>query len=104
MGRDVLDKLADLLHSADRSLFMCSVHVGSMGGVMAVKRREAHVAGVRLLNEKDGRYNLHVIKKHFPRGGGRQGLHRVGGGAAKTDRGGFPRGPSFFPVLRTGRR
>ena len=83
----LLDELADLLHSADRSLSMCSVHVGSMGGVMAVKRGEAHVAGVHLLNEKDGQYNLHVIKKHFPRGGVRlvecvgrvQGLMVAGG-------------------------
>ncbi len=65
----LLDELGDMLHSADRTMFMSSSHVGSMGGVMAVKRGETHIAGIHLLDETDGSYNVHVIRKNFPRGG-----------------------------------
>ena len=65
----LLDELGDLLHSADRSMFMSSSHVGSMGGITAIKRGEAHLAGIHLLDEKDGSYNIHMLKKNFPRGG-----------------------------------
>ena len=65
----LLDELGDLLHSADRSMFMSSSHVGSMGGITAVKRGEAHMAGVHLLDEADGSYNVHMVKKNFPKGG-----------------------------------
>ena len=34
----LLDETADLLHLADPSLCMSSTHVGSMGGIMAVRR------------------------------------------------------------------
>ncbi len=65
----LLDEAADLLHLADPTVFMSSTHVGSMGGVMAVRRGETHAAGVHLLDEADGSYNTSYIKKHFPNGG-----------------------------------
>lgn len=65
----LLDEVADLLHLADPSLFMNSSHAGSMGGIMAVRRGETHIAGVHLLDEKDGSYNTSFIKKYFPQGG-----------------------------------
>lgn len=65
----LLDELSDLLHRADRSMFMGSAHVGSMGGIMAVKKGETHIAGIHLLDEKDGSYNVHMIRKNFPKGG-----------------------------------
>lgn len=65
----LLDEVADLLHAADPSLYMSSTHVGSMGGVMAVRRGETHIAGVHLLDEADGSYNVSFIKKYFPQGG-----------------------------------
>ncbi len=65
----LLDEAADLLHLADPSLFMSSTHVGSMGGIMAVRRGETHIAGVHLLDEHDGSYNTAFIKKYFPQGG-----------------------------------
>lgn len=65
----LLDEAADLLHRADPSLYMSSAHVGSMGGLMAVRRGEAHIAGTHLLDERDGSYNTAFIKKHFPNGG-----------------------------------
>ena len=48
---------------------MSSSHVGSMGGIMAVRRGEAHVAGTHLLDEATGGYNTAFIKKYFPKGG-----------------------------------
>ena len=65
----LLDEVSDLLHSADPSVYMSSSHVGSMGGIMAVLRNEAHIAGIHLLDEKDGSYNESFIKKYFPKGG-----------------------------------
>lgn len=65
----LLDEAADLLHLADPSLCMSSAHVGSMGGIMAVRRGETHIAGVHLLDERDGSYNVSFIKKYFPGGG-----------------------------------
>ena len=65
----LLDEAADLLHRADPSLYMSSSHVGSMGGLMAIRRSEAHIAGTHLLDERDGSYNVSFIKKYFPNGG-----------------------------------
>ena len=65
----LLDELADMLHVEDSALFMSSSHVGSMGGIMAIRRGEAHAAGCHLLNTENGVYNLSFIKKYFPQGG-----------------------------------
>lgn len=65
----LLDEAADLLHLADPALRMSSTHAGSMGGIMAVRRGETHIAGVHLLDERDGSYNTTFIKRYFPNGG-----------------------------------
>lgn len=65
----VLDELADLLKKNGSGFGLSSSHVGSMGGIMAIRRREAHLAGIHLLDEKNGDYNTSFIKKHFPKGG-----------------------------------
>ena len=65
----LLDELGDRMHIADPDVFMSSAHVGSMGGVMAVRRGEAHVAGCHLLDTESGKYNLSFVKKYFPKGG-----------------------------------
>lgn len=64
----LLDELANMLHTADRSLYMSSSHVGSMGGIMAVRRGEAHAAGCHLLDSDSGEYNLSFMRKYFPKG------------------------------------
>lgn len=64
----LLDELADLFRQ-DGACFLSSSHVGSMGGIMAVRRGEAHMAGVHLLDERDGSYNSSFIRKYFPQGG-----------------------------------
>ena len=65
----LLDELADLMHRDNQGLYMSSAHVGSMGGVMAVRRGEAHAAGCHLLDTQTGKYNRSFIKKYFPKGG-----------------------------------
>ena len=65
----LLDELADLIHCGDRRLFLSSAHVGSMGGIMAIRRGEAHAAGIHLLDTATGEYNRAYIRKYFPRGG-----------------------------------
>ncbi len=65
----LLDEVGNLLHMADPSLYMSSSHVGSMGGIMAVRRGEAHAAGCHLLDTETGRYNVSFLRKYFPNGG-----------------------------------
>ena len=65
----LLDELAELLHRENPEMCLSSAHVGSMGGIMAVKRGECHLAGTHLLDENDGSYNTSYIRKYFPDGG-----------------------------------
>ena len=65
----LLDELGDMLHVADQNVYMSSSHVGSMGGIMAIRRGEAHAAGCHLLDTATGQYNLAFMKKYFPKGG-----------------------------------
>lgn len=64
----LLDELADMLHLGDPRLYMSSSHVGSMGGIMAIRRGEAHMAGCHLLDTADGTYNRSFIRKYFSKG------------------------------------
>jgi len=65
----LLDELGDMLHVDNNEVYMSSSHVGSMGGIMAVRRGEAHAAGCHLLNTENGVYNISFMKKFFPKGG-----------------------------------
>ena len=65
----LLDELTDMIHRENSQIYMSSSHVGSMGGIMAARRGENHVAGIHLLNEKDGTYNDAFIRRYFPKGG-----------------------------------
>jgi len=59
-----LDLLAQFLSVSQRRL--TSVNVGSLGGIMALKRGETHLAGSHLLDPESGEYNLKYIKQHIP--------------------------------------
>ena len=65
----LLDELGDMLHVENHDVYMSSSHVGSMGGIMAIRRGEAHAAGCHLLDTATGSYNLSFMKKYFPKGG-----------------------------------
>jgi len=62
---NALDLLANFLKRDYPGLSLSSAHVGSMGGLMAIKRGEAHMAGSHLLDEDTGEYNVGYIKKHL---------------------------------------
>ena len=60
---NALDVLANILKKRFPKFSLSSAHVGSMGGLMALKRGEAHLAGTHLLDEETGEYNVPFIKK-----------------------------------------
>lgn len=62
----ILDLLADLLPNRSHGTFLSGTHVGSMGGLMALKRGEAHFAPIHLLDEETGVYNVSYLKRLFP--------------------------------------
>jgi putative molybdopterin biosynthesis protein len=59
----VLDYLADLLRPEGVALI--STHVGSMGGIIALKKDECHAAPTHLLSP-DGTYNTAYLQKYLP--------------------------------------
>lgn len=61
----ILDVAADLMPLMHTGMHLSSTHVGSMGGLMALKRSEAHIAPIHLLDENDGTYNDSYIKRLF---------------------------------------
>jgi len=61
-----LDVLADQLKATHSELTLSSSHVGSMGGLMAIKRGVCHLAGTHLLDTADGSYNVSYLKKYLP--------------------------------------
>lgn len=62
---NTLDVLADQLRAGDAALTLSSSHVGSMGGLMAVKRGVCHLAGAHLLDTESGEYNLAYVKRYL---------------------------------------
>ena len=60
---NTLDVLANILKKRHPNLSLSSAHVGSMGGLIALKRGEAHMAGTHLLDEETGEYNVPFLKK-----------------------------------------
>ena len=59
-----LDLLAQYLAQRDRRL--ASANVGSLGGLVALRREEAHLAGSHLLDPESGEYNLSYIRRYLP--------------------------------------
>ena len=59
-----LDLLAQFLAEHDRRLV--SANVGSQGGLVALRRGEAHFAGSHLLDPKTGEYNISYIRQYMP--------------------------------------
>ena len=79
----LLDELSDLLRRQAGGVSLKSSHVGSMGGLMAIRRGEAHIAGVHLLDETTGEYNAAFIAKYFQKGETRHGDDGRGGGGVR---------------------
>lgn len=60
-----IDFLIDILQQ-ERGIRMISTNVGSMGGIMSLKRRETHCAGIHLLDYTSGDYNVSYLEKYLP--------------------------------------
>lgn len=61
----MLDVMADIMPNVYKDMFVSSTHVGSMGGLMALRRGEAHMSPIHLLDEETGEYNAAYVKKMF---------------------------------------
>ncbi len=59
-----LDLMAQFLAAHDRRLV--TANVGSQGGLIALRRGEAHVAGSHLLDPKTGEFNISYIRQYMP--------------------------------------
>jgi len=54
----IMDIIADMIK-------LVSGHVGSMGGILSMKRGECHIAPIHLLDMNTGEYNISYVKKYF---------------------------------------
>ncbi len=63
---NTLDVLADMLASGGSGMTLSSSHVGSMGGLTAIRKGVCHAAGSHLLDTSDGTYNESYIRKYLP--------------------------------------
>jgi putative molybdopterin biosynthesis protein len=61
-----LDVLADQLRRLRPELTLASANVGSYGGLLALQRGEAHLAGSHLLDAATGEYNVSAIRELLP--------------------------------------
>lgn len=61
----VMDILSNELHINQPNMFLSSAHVGSLGGIMATKKGECHIAPIHLMDEETGDYNKSYIKKYL---------------------------------------
>lgn len=59
-----LDLMAQFL--AEKGMRLSSANVGSQGGLVALRRGEAHLAGSHLLDPDTGEYNLRYIRQYLP--------------------------------------
>jgi putative molybdopterin biosynthesis protein len=62
----MLDLLGQFLAASLPGYRLVSNHVGSMGGLVALRRGEAHMAGIHLLDSETGDYNSPYVRKYLP--------------------------------------
>lgn len=62
---NTLDLLDSMLRRANPRFSLTSAHVGSMGGLMALKAGRCHLAGSHLLDAATGEYNQAAIREHL---------------------------------------
>ena len=64
------DLTLDLMHSQLRrqrpTMSLASAHVGSLGGLAALRRGETHLAGCHLLDAGTGEYNVADVRRYLP--------------------------------------
>lgn len=62
----LLDVISDMMSGEAEGVRLSSTHIGSLGGLMALKRGEAHITPTHLLDEGTGIYNESYIRSLFP--------------------------------------
>ncbi len=62
----ILDVAAQFLAARHDGLRLSSANVGSLGGLVALRRGEAHLAGSHLLDTETGEYNTSYIHRYLP--------------------------------------
>ena len=62
---NTLDLLDSMLRKAHPQFRLTSAHVGSLGGIMALKRGQCHLAGSHLLDPATGMYNIKAIEDNL---------------------------------------
>ncbi|WP_034726563.1 molybdopterin biosynthesis protein [Calidifontibacillus oryziterrae] len=60
-----IDIISSLIRARDINRQIISSHTGSMAGLIAIKKGEAHIAGIHLLDPETGEYNLPFISKYL---------------------------------------
>ena len=60
-----LDLMANALRRTNPGLTLSSSHIGSLGGLIALRRGEAHLAGSHLLDEATNEYNVPFIHRYL---------------------------------------
>jgi putative molybdopterin biosynthesis protein len=60
-----LELLHDFLKKGSPSYPLCSTHVGSLGGIMAIREGMTHIAGSHLLDPETGEYNTSYLKRYL---------------------------------------
>ena len=66
----IMDYIGNLMEKKSPALcgtvfHLSSSHVGSMGGILALAREEAHLAPIHLLDEETGEYNKSYLQKYL---------------------------------------
>lgn len=61
-----LDLIAQFLAERHAGLRLISANVGSLGGLVALRRGEAHLAGSHLLDPETGEYNTSYMQRYLP--------------------------------------
>jgi putative molybdopterin biosynthesis protein len=61
-----LDLIAQFLAERHEGLRLASANVGSLGGLVALRRGEAHLAGSHLLDPATGEYNVDYVRRYLP--------------------------------------
>lgn len=60
-----IDILGDILKK-NHGVRLVSTNAGSMGGIMALRRKETHFSGIHLLDYDTGEYNITYLEKYLP--------------------------------------
>ena len=61
-----LDLMQSFLRRERPVINLASAHVGSLGGLAALRRGEAHLAGCHLLDAATGEYNVAYVRRYLP--------------------------------------